>query len=53
MKYEAAIKELQTIVNQLESQEVNMDNLLEKVKRAKELLDFCKQKLRSVESEIG
>ncbi|MGB0862857.1 MAG: exodeoxyribonuclease VII small subunit [Saprospiraceae bacterium] len=52
MKYEAAVKELQMIVNELESDAVDMDNLLEKVKRAKELLVLCKGKLRHIEEEI-
>ncbi len=50
MKYEAAVEELQGIINQLENDEVNMDDLLEKVQRAKELLVFCKEKLRTVET---
>lgn len=53
MKYEEAVQELQNIIQQLESDEVNMDNLLDKVQRAKELLVFCKSKLRNVESEVN
>jgi len=53
MKYESAVKELQGIINQLESDEVNMDNLLSKIQRAKELLVFCKSKLRAVEGEVN
>jgi exodeoxyribonuclease VII small subunit len=52
MKYEEAVKELQTIVNELESNAVNMDSLLEKVERAKELLVLCKEKLRHIEAAI-
>ncbi len=52
MTYEKAIAELQDIVNSLENDQVSMDNLLGKVKRAKHLLEFCKGKLRSIESEV-
>jgi exodeoxyribonuclease VII small subunit len=52
MKYENAVKELQQIIQQLEGDEVNLDKLLSNVQRAKELLTFCKSKLRSVEHEI-
>jgi len=52
MTYEKAIAELQDIVQALENDQVNMDSLLEKVKRAKHLLEFCKGKLRSIEGEV-
>ena len=52
MTYESAVKELQTIVQQMENEEIDMDSLLEKVKRAKSLLVFCKERLRNVKDEI-
>lgn len=52
MTYEKAIAELQSIVEALENDDINMDNLLEKVKRAKHLLEFCKGKLRAVDTEV-
>lgn len=52
MNYEDAMKELQSITQDLEKGEVKMNELTEKLQRAKELLQFCKNKLRGVEGEI-
>ena len=52
MTYEKALKELQTIVAQIENEEVSIDELTEKVKRAGELIKYCKEKLRKVGEEV-
>lgn len=52
MTYEKAMAELEKIVQTLENEEVSMDEVLEKVKRAKFLMEFCKNKLRSIEAEV-
>lgn len=52
MTYENALKELQTIVAQIENEEVSMDELTQKVKRSSELIKYCKEKLRNVAEEI-
>jgi exodeoxyribonuclease VII small subunit len=52
MTYENALKELQIIVAAIENEEVSIDELTEKVKRAGELIKYCKEKLRKVEAEI-
>lgn len=52
MTYENALKELQTIVAAIENEEVSIDELTVKVKRAGELIQYCKEKLRQVEKEI-
>jgi exodeoxyribonuclease VII small subunit len=53
LTYEEAIQELQETVAQLQEDEVNMDELSAKVKRAAELINYCREKLRATEAEIG
>ena len=50
--YEDAYQELQDIQSALEKEEVSIDELSEKVKRAKELVAFCQEKLRNTEKEL-
>lgn len=52
MKYEAAVKELETIVDDMESGQLNLDELTEKLKRAQMLLKLCKDRLTKTEDEI-
>ncbi len=49
--YESALKELQEILAQLQDQQVSVDELSAKVKRAAELIKFCREKLREVKDE--
>ena len=51
-KYSEAFKELETILTKLENQELDVDQLSEYVKRASELIKFCRSKLRDTEEEI-
>lgn len=50
--YESAMKELQKIVTEIQDGEVSIDDLSTKVKRAAELINYCKEKLRSTEEDI-
>ena len=52
MTYESALKELQEVIDDLRNELVSVDDLTEKVKRAKELIDFCKNKLRKVGGDL-
>ncbi|MEJ5228026.1 exodeoxyribonuclease VII small subunit [Thermodesulfovibrio sp.] len=52
LNYSNAIKELEEILRYIESQEIDVDILVEKVKRATELIRFCKGKLKSAEEEL-
>ncbi|MEN2993754.1 MAG: exodeoxyribonuclease VII small subunit [Thermodesulfovibrio sp.] len=52
LSYSKAIKEIEDILKYIESQEVDVDVLVEKVKRATELIRFCKTKLRVAEEEL-
>ncbi len=51
--YENAIKELEEIVTQIESEEISIDELSEKVKKASELIKLCKTKLFNTEEEVN
>ena len=50
--YTAAIKEIEEILKNIETGELDVDGLTEKVKRAADLLDICKKKLRTTEEQI-
>ena len=50
--YSAAIKEIEEILGKIESGELDVDGLTEKVRRVAELLDICKKKLKTTEKEI-
>lgn len=52
LKYSEAISEIEEIVAQIESNELDIDELTDKLKRVSELLKFCKAKLRSTEEEV-
>ena len=52
MTYTTALKELQEITTELENEQVGIDELSSKIKRAAELIQFCKEKLRNVEGEV-
>lgn len=51
--YTQAISELENLVNQMESSEISIDELSDKVKRASFLIKLCRDKLASTEIEIG
>lgn len=44
--------ELQSIVQKMEDNHTNIDALAAHVKRAQELVDFCKKKLLITETEV-
>jgi len=50
--YSEAIAELEAIVREIENEEIDVDMLTEKVKRADYLAKFCKSKLKSTEEEV-
>ena len=52
IKYEAAFAELQSIVNKMENDELDIDQLSEQLKRAQELIKHCKDKLTKTDEEI-
>ena len=52
MDYEKAIKEIETIVDQMERNELDIDQLAEKLKEAKQLIKECKDKLYKTNEEV-
>ncbi len=51
LNYELAFKELNTIVKDIEQENVQLDELSAKIVRANELIAFCKERLRKTEEE--
>jgi exodeoxyribonuclease VII small subunit len=50
--YSQALTELEEIVARIESEEIDIDILAEKVKRAAYLIQLCRGKLRDTEEEV-
>ena len=53
LKYEDAMKELELIVSGIEGDDISIDELSEKVKRATELIKICKTKLYKTEEDVN
>lgn len=53
MTYDQAYQELTTILEEIQSENVSIDSLAEKIKRANELKVFCQNKLRDIEASIS
>ena len=50
--YEAALQELESLVNSLESGQLPLDQLLTGYQRGAQLLKFCRDRLEAVETQI-
>lgn len=53
MNYKSAYEELETILSEVENEEISIDELSEKLKRATELIKFCRGKLLNTEKEVS
>lgn len=53
LTYSLAYEELEYIIQEIEDEEISIDDLSAKVKRASVLLKFCKEKLRATEEDIN
>ncbi|MFM9839990.1 MAG: exodeoxyribonuclease VII small subunit [Cyclobacteriaceae bacterium] len=51
--YSEAYSKLEKLVEQIESDDIQLDTLAGKVKQANELIVFCEDKLRTIEKEVG
>jgi len=51
--YTQAFEELQQIVREIERGEILIDELSERVKRAKDLIEICKTKLSGTEADVN
>ena len=50
--YSEAMKRLETIVSQIESGELDIDELGDQLKEAQKLIKFCRDKLYKADEEI-
>ncbi|HXH20141.1 MAG TPA: exodeoxyribonuclease VII small subunit [Chitinophagales bacterium] len=53
LTYTDAIMELESIVSEIENEDITVDELAEKVKRASLLIKICKDKLTQTEHEVN
>lgn len=53
ISYDDSFEELQKIMQDLQEDEISVDELSAKVKRAAELLKMCNQILRDTEKNVG
>ena len=49
--FEQAKKELDHLLQEFDRDEINLDNLVPRLKRAKELIDFCTKRIKQIEGE--
>ncbi len=50
--YKDAMEEIQTIVDEIEQEGVDIDILAAKVKRATDLIKYCRDKLKKTDREV-
>ena len=50
--YSKSLKEIEEIVKQIESGELDVDKLADKVQKATKLIKQCRDKLRSTEEDL-
>lgn len=53
MTYEDAFNELKQIEEEIQNEEVSVDVLAEKIKRASQLITICQAKLTKTETEVN
>jgi exodeoxyribonuclease VII small subunit len=51
-KYKSAISELESILSELESSAVDVDQLSSRLTRASELVKFCRDRLTVVQTDV-
>lgn len=53
VKFEEKMKELENIINELETGEVDLDSSIEKYTRAMKLVSECDEKLKNIEEQVN
>lgn len=53
IKFEDKVKELETIINELENGEINLDDCLEKYTKAMKLINECDKELKDIEKKVN
>jgi exodeoxyribonuclease VII small subunit len=52
IRFGEAIEELEGILHRVEAEEIDIDDLAEELKKAAELLEVCRSKIRQAELEV-
>lgn len=52
LSYTEALKRLEEIVNLIESNELEIDDLTDKIKEANDLIQLCTEKLTKIDQEV-
>ncbi|MBE6211377.1 MAG: exodeoxyribonuclease VII small subunit [Rikenellaceae bacterium] len=52
ISYTEAMAEIEKIMSKLRSESIDVDTLTAEVKRASELIEMCKKRLRTTEEEV-
>ena len=52
-KFEEQIKELESIINELENGEVDLDTSIEKYTKAMSLVKSCDEKLKKIDDQVS
>jgi len=52
LSYKQAVEEIDEILEKIENEELDVDELSEKVKRVSTLIKFCKEKLHTTQAEV-
>ncbi len=53
VKFEEKIKELEKIINELESGEIDLEDSIEKYTKAMKLVKECDEKLKNIEEQVN
>lgn len=53
VKFEDQIKELESIINELENGEVDLDTSIEKYTKAMSLVKSCDEKLKKIDEQVS
>ena len=53
IKFEDKIKELEGIINELESGEIDLESSIEKYTKAMKLVHECDEKLKNIEEQVN
>ena len=53
IKFEDQIKELESIINELENGEVDLDTSIEKYTKAMSLVKSCDEKLKKIDEQVS
>ncbi len=53
IKFEDKVKELEQIINELESGEIDLEDSIEKYTKAMQLVKECDEKLKNIEEQVN